>query len=200
MARNLTFKVNSAEYAASPVKIDRKKLYGWTELKALDDEGRECAIVNMDETGTLILPKGGVGMGILAPDGQWAERSSLKAVKSDGSDAEAIPSSFSAPVELKNAVDADTFFDHNIVSVYQLDEAPAELLKAIGKNIFTFTYSFRDSFKGETAFVLAAADTLFMLVGYKTQYEMLSLAQAEAIDETESEDEEESDDLDFSMI
>jgi len=201
MARTLTFTVNGAEYAASPTKVDRKKLYGWTEMIALDDDGRECSMVNMDETGTLIIPKGGLGLGILAPDMEWMERSSLKAVKSDGSDAELIPSSYSGPIELKDTVDAETFLDHSISAAYQLDEAGAELVSAVGDKIYTFTYSYRDSFKGDSAFVLSAAGTLFMLVGFKTEYEMLGLAQAGAIDEVEAEneDEEESDELDFSM-
>ena len=200
MARNLIFMLKGAEYSATPVKVDRRKLYGWTEFKALDDDGKECRMVNMDETGTLIIPKGGLGLGLLSPEGEWVERSSLKAVKSDGSDAERIPSSFSAPIELKNTVTAETFLDHRISFVYQLDEAPEELLAAVEKDIYSFTYSYRDSFKGDTAFIMAAEGTLFMLVGQKTEFEMLGLAQASVIDEDDLEDdEEESDDLDFSI-
>ena len=201
MARNLIFKLKDTEYSATPVKVDRSKLYGWTEYKALDDEGKECRIVNMDETGTLIIPKGGLGLGLLSPEREWVDRSSLKAVKPDGSDAEKILSSFSASIELKNTVDPDTFLDHRITFVYQLDEAPEELIKEVGEEIYSFTYSYRDSFKGDPAFVLAAGGTLFMLVGQKTEFEMLSLAQAEVIDEDDSEDEDDdSDDLDFSMM
>ena len=200
MARNLTFKLKGKEYSANPVKVDRSKLYGWTELKALDDAGRECRIVNMDETGSLIIPKGGLGMGMLSPEGEWVERSSLKAVKSDGSDAGSVPSSFSSPIELKQTVDAETFMDHKITSVYQLDEA-AELIAALGDSIYSFTYSFRDSFKGDPAFVLAAGGALFMLVGQKLDFQMIGLAQAETIDEENSDEEEEdSDELDFSMM
>jgi hypothetical protein len=207
MARTITFTLNGGEYAASPLKVDRSKLYGWTELKALDDSGRECRIVSMDESGTVIIPKGGLGLGILSPDMDWVERSSLKAVRNDGVDAELVKSSYSVPVELKDTVDAETFLDHSITSVYQLDGAPEELAAAVGNKIYTFTYSYRDSYQGDTAFVLAAggtpvstkAGTLFMLVGYKTEYEMLTLAQAGAIDETDGEDEEEPDELDFSM-
>lgn len=198
MARNLTFTVNGAEYAAAPVKIDRKKLYGWTELKALDDDGRECRMVSMDETGTLLIPKGGLGLGILSPDKEWLERSSLKAVKPDGSDAEKIPSSFNAPIELKETADTEVFLDHNIVSVYQMEDAPDKFIKAVGKKIFTFIYSFREDYKGDPAFLLVSNEVLFMLVGSRAEYQMLSLENAEAIDETDSDEEEEvSDDLDF---
>ena len=200
MARNLVFRINNAELAAAPVKVDRKKLYGWTELKALDDEGRECRTVTMDETGTMILPKGGLGMGLLSPDREWVERSSLKAVKADGAEAETIPSSYNAPIELTETVDAAIFLDHNITAVYHLQDAPADFITAVGDKIYAFTYSFRDSYKGDPAFVLVSGSSLFMLVGIRAEYEMLTLAQAESLDETESEDdEEESDDFDFSM-
>ena len=200
MARNLIFKLKGTEYPAAPVKVDRAKLYGWTELKALGDDGKECRMVNMDETGSLIIPKGGLGMGILSPEGEWVERSSLKAIKADGSDADSVPSSYSAPIALKKTVDEETFLDHKINLVYQLDEA-AELAAAIGDGIYSFTYSFRDSFKGDPAFVLTAGDALFMLVGQKLDFQMIGLAQAETIDEENSDEEEEdSDELDFSMM
>jgi hypothetical protein len=201
MARTLTFQVNGAEYPASPVKIDRKKLYGWRETIALDDEGRECSIVNMDETGTLIIPKGGLALGILSPDMEWVERSSLKAVRDDGTDAEIVKSSFDAPIVLKDKVDTEEFFDHSIASVYELSEAPEALVSAVGEDIYTFTYSYRESYAGSTAFLLVSAGVLFMLVGYKTEYEMLSLSEAALIDEADvdGEDEEESDEIDFSM-
>lgn len=198
MARTLTFTVKGAEYAAPPVKLDRKKLYGWTEIAALDDDGRECRIVSMDETGTLIIPKGGLGLGILSPENEWVDRSSLKALKAGGGEAETVPSSFGAPVALSETVDCDEFFNHTISAVYQLD-AP-ELAEALGQDVYVFSYSYRDSYEGSPAFLLAASGSVFMLVGHKTEYEMLSLEQAGAIDETgEEEEEEESGELDFSM-
>jgi hypothetical protein len=201
MSRNLNFILKGQEYAAKPVKVDRSKLYGWTALKALCDDGSECSIVSMEETGSLVIPKGGMGMGMLSPEGEWVERSSLKAIKADGSPAEPVPSSFSAPIELQEIVDAETFLDHKINLVYQLDGA-AELISAMGDDIYCFNYSFRDSFKGDPAFILASGNSLFMLIGEKLEFEMLSLAQAETVDDDDDSDEEEddSDDLDFSMM
>ena len=201
MSRNIIFKLKGTEYPVKPVKVDRKKLYGWTELKALDDEGRECRLVSMDDSGSLIIPKGGLGIGILSPEGEWVERSSLKAIKADGSDAQPVPSSYSAPIDLTEIIDAETFLDHKITAVYQLGDAPADMEKDLGEDIYGFTYSFRDSFKGESAFIMAAGGALFMLIGQKLDFQMISLAQAESIDEENSDDDDEdSDDLDFSMI
>jgi hypothetical protein len=65
MAKALVFKYKDNEYPFSPVKIERKKLYSWTETIALDDEGNECKLVSMDESGTVIIPKGSMGLGVL---------------------------------------------------------------------------------------------------------------------------------------
>jgi hypothetical protein len=200
MARTLTFSLNEKEYPASPVKLERKKLYGWSQTIALDEDGRECTLITMDETGTMFIPKGGMGLGLLSPDNEWVERSSLKAVKLDGSDAELVPSSFSAPIALKDAVDFEEFFDHTITAVYQLD-ATEDFIAAVGEKIYSFSYNYRDSYAVSPAFLVVSSGTLFMLAGYKTEYEMLGLEQAGAIDEedVEEDEEEESDGLDFSM-
>jgi hypothetical protein len=87
MAKNLAFTLEKAQYEAVPVKIERKKLYGWSELAAFDGGGEECSLMSLDETGSFIIPKGGAGLGILSPDGKWVDRASLKAVTADGKDA-----------------------------------------------------------------------------------------------------------------
>ena len=116
MARTLTFSINDAEYAASPTKIDRKKLYGWTETLALDDHGNECKLVNTDETGTYIIPKGGTGLGILSQDGKWVNRSQLQALNQDGEPAETFPSSFSVTIKLEQKVTPEEYLNHSITA------------------------------------------------------------------------------------
>ncbi|GHU03077.1 hypothetical protein FACS1894158_00610 [Betaproteobacteria bacterium] len=199
MARNLTFSTHGVEYTAAPTKVERSKLYGWNETIALDDEGKPCKAVAMDETGTLIIPAGGLGMGILSDDQQWVERASLKTVTLDGQDAPLIKSSFDGPIALEREASAEEFLDHCITAIYQLNDTPPEFVKAVGDKIYTFTYSFRDSYEGSPAFVLASGDALFMLIGYKAAYEMLALAEAGAIEPEDEEAEEESDEIDFSM-
>lgn len=71
MPRKLTFTIKRRRYEASPVKIDRRKLYGWTEIVATDDAGSPCEVVSADQTGQLIIPRGGTAVGLLTPSGQW---------------------------------------------------------------------------------------------------------------------------------
>lgn len=36
MAKELVFKLSGADYGAAPVKLERKKIYGWTDIVATD--------------------------------------------------------------------------------------------------------------------------------------------------------------------
>lgn len=204
MARELTFLVEGKEYTTSPAKIDRKKLYGWTENIALDDDGNECKLVSMDESGTLIIPKGGIALGIVSGEGFWVQRSELKAVYDDGTPAELMPSSYSVPVELSGKVSVEDFLNYSIKSFYQLDGASDELIAFVGSDIYSFTYCYRDSYEGKTAFLLTAGDEekhLFMMVGVLNEFEMLGISQTSIIEEEpETEEEEEDTEIDFSMF
>lgn len=42
MAKELTFILSGAEYSSSPIKLERKKIYGWSALVATDKAGEEC--------------------------------------------------------------------------------------------------------------------------------------------------------------
>lgn len=200
MARQLTFRIKRKEYKVIPVKIDRKKLYGWTEIIALDEQGRTCNLVSTDDTGTLIIPKGGTALGMLSSDGKWVERAQLKTVRQDGSEAEIIPSSFSVVIPLKQKVTDEEFLDYSITDFYQLDNVPDDLLKAIGDDIYTFDYTYLDSYETTPAFLMVSDATLFMLLGYKNRFDMLCLGECSVVDDDDDYIEVTDDDIDFSMF
>ncbi len=200
MARNLTFKIKRREYQVIPTKIDRKKLYGWTEILALDENNEPCKLVNTDETGRFIIPKGGTGLGILSQEGQWIDRSLLKTVKQDGTPAPIIPSSFTTIIPLSKKVTMEEYLDYSITDFYQLSDVPEEMIKAIGEDIYTFEYSYLDSYEGTPAFLMISDDVLFMLVGYRNHFNMLCLGDCKQIDEDDDFIEIEDDDIDFSMF
>jgi len=206
MARTLTFKIGETEYQAVPTKIERKKLYGWTETLALDDHGDECKMVSTDESGTMIIPKGGMGLGILSPDGKWVNRSQLQAVKEDGTPADIMTSSFNITIQLEQKVSLETYMDHSITAMYQMDDADAALIEAIGDDIYTFSYNYRDSYDGSPAFLLTTVDPekgkiLFLMIGTLNQFKMLPLEESGIIEEVEEDsDTDDSGEIDFSMF
>ncbi|GHT60009.1 hypothetical protein FACS1894109_16990 [Spirochaetia bacterium] len=133
---------------------------------------------------------------------QWVERSSLKAVKSDGSDAELLESSYNMVIKLDRTVSAEEFLDHRITAFYHLEGDPA-FAKIIGDAIYTFTYNYRAGYEGSPAFLLVSEGQPFMLTGYECGFEMLSLNQSGEIDREDDEIEEDDDsdtDIDFSMF
>jgi hypothetical protein len=200
MAKALNFTLKSAQYAASPVKVDRKKLYGWTETLALDDEGRECTSVTMDETGTVMIPKGGIGMGILSPSSRWVDRASLVAVTAGGQKAELVPSSFDSPIALDKTVSAEEFLDYTITAMYQLETDAADLAAVLGDAIYSFVYNYRADYEGSAAFLIAQGGEVFMLLGYNPGFEFVGLEEAEAVAEDAADEDEESGDIDFAMF
>ena len=203
MPRTLTFDLGGTEYTAEPMKIDRRKLYGWTETHAFDDDGNECQLVSTDASGTIIIPKGGVGLGIESADGKWVERGELRTVNEDGSDAELTPSSYSAVIELTHKASDEEFLDCSITGFYHLDGAEPGLIETVGNDIYTFDYCYRDAYETSPAFVLAAqidgTMELFMFVGVKNDFGYIGLDEVSTPDEDQT-DEEESDDIDFSMF
>ena len=82
MAKPLTFIHKGTETQLDPVKLDRKKLYGWTDKVTLDENNQECKLVSIDSSGSTLIPSGGLGQGILDDRGAWVERSEMIAVVS----------------------------------------------------------------------------------------------------------------------
>lgn len=202
MARVLTFLIKKKEYQVEAIKVDRRKLYGWTEIEATDDQGDVCKLASTDETGTLIIPMGGTALGIVNQKGLWVERAELKAVDDMGKPAELHTSSYEVKNTLKDKVTSEQFLDYSITDFYELENADNKaLMTAIGKDIYTFPYSYLDSYEQNTAFLMVSESSSFMLVGYKNVFEPLCLGDCGLPSNDNDEDEDESgDSLDFSMF
>jgi len=197
MGKTLSFKLKGYTFSAEPKKIERKKLYGFNKTLVFDENGLECETANLDEGLAGIIPKGGLGLGILSPEGLWVERASLKAVDIKGVDLPLYQSSYDKEIKLNKKVSADEFLDYCMTGFYELSDSGFS--QAIGSDIYMFDYCYRASFEPSTAFVLSSDGTAFMFVGFKAPFEMLSLPEEVFLDEDEEEFEED-EEIDFSMI
>ncbi|MBF0452951.1 MAG: hypothetical protein HQK75_19780 [Candidatus Magnetomorum sp.] len=207
MAKQLIFQTDQKDHPCDIARLDRKKLYGWKDVVAFDANGKECIRVDIDETGSFIIPKGGKALGAIDMNGRWVEKSDLIAVDLDGAPAELSPSSFDVPIVLEKTVDSETFLDHVIDAVYIID--PAEdikesLIKTIQstEGIFTFPFNYRPDYDPKTAFLIEAKKTIYMLVGTASTFEFIGLEQMADLNVADEDDEDFSieDDLDFSMM
>ncbi len=203
MAKPLNFKIADAVYDLEPLKLDRKKLYGWTEKIVLDSEDNECNTLSLYPELAMIIPKGGTGLGAIGEDGTWVEKSDMMYINADGTPAVLVPSSYDGEIELTESISHEVFLEHNITSVYSLqgEENHPNFVKAIqdNKGIFTFVFNFRADYEGDPAFLIENEGEVFVLVGKKINFEFIGLDESGVLDENDNTEDEE-DEFDFSMM
>ena len=199
MAKELMFKLAGTEYGAAPVKLERKKIYGWTDTVATDRNGDVCNSAYLSPDDALVIPSGGLKQAVVDDGGRWVEKSELVAYSEDGSKVlPVLPSSFDAPIELKEKATTEEFLDNDWESVYQL--VNPDLATAVGDDIYKFDFCYRGGTNHNDAYLMATPAGLFLFAGDKQEFPLVSLAEETTIDDTEEPVEEEIDELDFSMF
>ena len=199
MARELTFKLGGHDYGAAPVKLERKKIYGWTDTVATDRNGNVCDTAYLSPDDALIIPAGGLKQATVDESGRWVEKSELTAYNEDGQEPlTVLHSSFDAPIELKMKATKEEFLDNDWESVYQL--VNADLATAIGDDIYKFDFSYRGGTNHNDGYLMNTPAGLFLFAGDRQEFPLVSLAEETAIDDTEEPVEEGIDELDFSMF
>lgn len=199
MAKELIFKLGDKEYNSAPVKIERKKIYGWTDTVATDRNGEICVSAYLSPEDVLIIPSGGLKQGTVSEDGRWLEKSELTAYDEAGENILPIlPSAFDAPIELTEKATIDEFLDNDWESVYQL--VNDNLAAAIGEDIYKFDFSYRGGTNHNDGYLVSTPAGLFLFAGDKQEFPFIGLAEETVIDEIDQPDEEEMDELDFSML
>lgn len=197
MAKELKFTIAGTEYGAAPVKLERKKIYGWSDLVATDKSGDVCDAVYLSIDDALLIPSGGYKQGTVDDSGRWVEKSELTACDKDGNPLQQLASSFDAVIELKEKVSAEEFLDNDWEAVYQL--VNPDLAAVVGDDIYIFDFCYRAGVNHNYGYLMNAAGGLFLFAGDKQEFPLLSLVEQTVIDEVE-EVEEEIDELDFSMF
>ena len=199
MAKELIFKLSGTDYGAAPVKLERKKIYGWTDIVATDRSGNVCGSAYLSPDDALVIPSGGLKQAVVNEEGRWIEKSELVAYDEEGSKVlPTMPSSFDAPIDLKKRATVEEFLDNDWESVYQL--VNDDLAEAIGDKIYKFDFSYRGGTNHNDGYLINTPGGLFLFAGDKQDFPLVSLAEETTIDDTEEPVEEEIDELDFSMF
>lgn len=197
MAKELIFTLSGTDYLAAPVKLERKKIYGWSALIATDKNGEECSSAYLSPDDAMVIPSGGFKQGTVDQDGKWVDKSALVAYGPDDQPMPTYPSSFDAPIVLNKKASIEQFLDNEWEAVYQLQNE--ELAAAVGQDIYLFEFNYRASTNHNDGYLLNTPGGLFLFAGDAEQFEWVALADQTTIDETE-EVVEEIDELDFSMF
>lgn len=194
----MKFALGGNEYEVALVKLERKKLYGYTDVIATDAAGHVCTKASVDPDGELLIPSGGVKNGIIDEDGNWVERSELVAVDADGNELPIVPSSLGQTVTLSEKVSEETFLDHVWKSVYQID-CP-DLATAVGKDIYSFVFNYRTDASPDDGYLLTSEGKLFLFDGEKIEFEFIGIEEEAVLDDPAEETPAEEEELDFSMM
>lgn len=198
MAKELTFNLGGNAFAAAPVKLDRKKLYGWSSLVATDSDGRICTGAYISPEDSLMIPSGAAKLATVDERGVLVKKSDLVAFDAEGKALESFPSSFEAPIELSVEATEEQFLDHEWASVYQIQNE--DLAAAVRERIYTFPFSYSGGTTLQDGFLMNCPAGLFLFAGTPVDFTPVSLAEEAVIDECEEETVEDIDELDFSMI
>jgi hypothetical protein len=205
MARTLTFTAGRSKFSAELIKVDRSKLYGSVSIETLDSDGERCDLATLARDGRTLIPYGGTAAGYLNTDGKWVDSNQRQPVDVDGEPLSEVPSSFDAPIQLKQTAAVEDLLDTPIRLAYRLGgaELPAAMAKKLGSGtIYQFGFSYRGGPTADPAFVLTDEDgDLWMLVGEPADVDFISYQKAAlcaACDEQDSEDD--NDEFDFDML
>ena len=205
MPKPIRFLHAGKQLAFQMQKVDRSKLYGYKEILVTDEQEEVCELATLADDGKTLVGKGGTGIGQLTADGKWTDKTKLKPVDLEGNEIKPVPSSFAAPIDLKEETTIDDYLDHNIRLIYRLtidsDSETEEKLHRKLKDgaILKFPYSYRGGLEADVGFMLMNhQNEIFFVVGGPTVVDFVGLQQvAPAVS---SDEPDEGDLMDFSMM
>ena len=119
MARKATLIFDKLSFSAEFVKVDRKKLYGWSKIVVNDKDKNPCSSASIAD-GSHILPSKSTTLQGFNEKGEYISRSNLVGVDLDNNLVEKVPSTYDIDTELKHST-LDKYFSLNVKSVYQLN-------------------------------------------------------------------------------
>ena len=196
MAKVLQFQHNGSLYGAEPQKLERKKIYGYKEISAIDSNGNECRQCFLDASGTVLIPQGAIKLASLDKCGNSIERNEMVLVDADGNPPEKFPSSFDAPIVLGRTVDEDTFLDHIWKGVYQISNP--ELAAVADGKIYSFPFSYHGGHSRDEGFLLTANGACYLFYGEKIEFQFLHAPDAGVLEDMDEDVQD--DDFEFEMM
>ena len=198
MARKAEFTLNGKSVSAELKKVERKKIYGWSNIEVYDDNGSTCKLAGLAE-GIHVMPSGSTSLVTLDSNGKSVSRSSLVGVDKDGKKVPIVPSIYDEKVVL-NEASIDDYLTLAVKSVYQLNlENDDFLLDELNSGkIYHFIFNYRADYEGDDAFLISNENEVFAITGMCAELDFVGLENNEQ--ELYQEDQEEDDDLDFAMF
>ena len=196
--RTAEFHLEGRVLTAGLSKIDRAKIYGWSDLETVDENDSPCTIATLVD-GRHVLPSGSVSMVKLDSKGEKVNTSDLVGMTAEGQSVEKYPGVFTGPVQLHTG-NLDDYFAMAVKAVYVLEfegENPLAADLADGK-LLQFKFNYREDYEADDAFLIANGLGVYCVTGQISELEFLAQSQPESPVEEEADDTEEL--MDFSMF
>jgi hypothetical protein len=200
MAREPKFIFQDKAYTAALVKVDRDKVYGWTEVKYQDSSGKPCTFANMLDDGRTMIGTGGLAYKTIDTQGNEVDKATLIAKHIDGSIATIFPSVFDTDNVLTTDKTLDDYLFMDVKSVYQLtiSDGEAELIRLLQEHkVLYFPFNYRAGYEADDGFLIHQGEVIFAVVGRIASFEYASLDVPVTLTD---DGEEGGDDFDFNML
>mgnify|MGYP001375908877 CR=1 FL=1 len=202
MARTANLVLENTTITVEFVKVDRRKLYGWTKLDIVDDNNNICSVASIAD-GHHILPSKSTTLVGFNEKNEYVSRSTLIGVDTDNKKVEKVPSIYDVPSSLEEST-LDDYLSLNVKSVYQLNVSEGKdilLSKLASGNVYSFFFNYRADYEADDAFLIESNGNIFAVIGNKAHIEFIGLEnKEEEIVDIVDEGQTEEDEFDFGML
>lgn len=200
MARQAEFIINGSSVMAELKKVDRKKIYGWSDVEVFDENGSKCKLVSISD-GIHVLPSGSSSLIKFNDKGETVSSSDLIGFNQNGEKVEKVPSIYDEKVKLKEST-IDDYLSLAVKTVYQLnmEEETTMLSELEDGKVFSFVFNYRADYEGDDAFLISNGETVFAVVGKIADLEFVAMNDNEKELVVNEEESSEEDELDFAMF
>lgn len=199
MAKEAVLNFHGNLVKANLTKVDRKKVYGWSEEVYTDKSGNVCSWATLLNDGVTLVGSGGSALKTFNNLGHEVSKSDLVTVYDNGELANLISSVFDAETTLSSDKTIEDLMNLEVKSVYQLEVIENKDLLKTWLSQFKVLYlpfNYRTDYESDDAFLLNQGELFFIITGTIKEFQYASL---QATPELES-DVEESDEIDFNMF
>jgi hypothetical protein len=200
MAKEPVFNYKGNSFSAALVKLERDKVYGWTETKYRDFDDNPCTFMTILDDGKTMLGTGALALRSIDAAGNEVDKSTLQARYSDGTEAQLLPSVFDKETELDDTKTIQDYLDMDVKAVYQLriGDSTSQIMDILkDKKVLYFHFNYRAGYEQDDAFLIAQGDHIFAVIGRLTEFQYSTLEIPTVLEDVSDES---SDDLDFNMF
>ena len=202
MARMANLILDEVSFSTAFIKLDRKKIYGWSKIDIYDENDSICSLASIAD-GEHILPSGSVTLASFNSKGEYVEKNTLVGIDNNGDKVEKKPSIYDEGAKMTKTT-LNEFLSMNVKSVYQLsvNEGKAELLKLLENgDIYHFPFNYRTDYNADDGYLVTNGGEIFAVIGEKVNLDFIGLENnEEEVVEIAEEKSAEIDDFDFGML